>query len=157
MAPSVDTVPLPELAPGVLPQLEVLKLELAALRTTLPASWGSSPAVLPALRELRLEAQFEGGLPPAWSGGFRRLQQLHLIHTQPSLPACLAPSALPAAQLPGAPAAGPPREPEEPPAGLPPQWALGFPNLALMQLSDLRIGGPFPPSWQTGFPALVDL
>lgn len=49
--------PLPDIQPGALPALGSLQLELPWLRTSLPASWGADPAVLPALEELKLQVR----------------------------------------------------------------------------------------------------
>jgi len=72
------SAPLPDIPPGALPALERLTLIFPALRTQLPASWGSSPAVLPELQSLTVLAHLQGGLPEQWAHGFRQLSTLFL-------------------------------------------------------------------------------
>lgn len=78
---------LPDIPPGALPALKVLSLHCDELLATLPASWGSSPRVLPALEQLSVVMQVEGGLPEEWSKGLNQLQSLTIVNTGwPHLP-----------------------------------------------------------------------
>ncbi|KAL4423507.1 hypothetical protein ABPG77_003640 [Micractinium sp. CCAP 211/92] len=125
--------PLPDIQPGALRALRLLFLEMPWLQTSLPASWGASPAVLPSLEELSVQAVFTGMLPPAWHRGFPSLRELSLRnrHTNPP-------------PLPGA---------------LPGEWAEGFPRLLLLGLVDVRLSEPtLPAAWaEGGFPLLQTL
>ena len=132
---SCSGLALPDMHPGALPRLVTLSLLFPCLRTPLPPSWGSSPNVLPALEDLELGVDLQGGLPAGWgSGGFRRLRRL----------------ALPTPHL------GTPRSPLEP-WQLPPAWAAvgAFPALQELSLTGVGVTGPLPDAWAGGgLPAL---
>lgn len=76
--------PLPDILPGALPRLTSLYLGFPGLRSTLPAAWGSDPAILPALQALQVLVQVEGGLPAAWGTGFPQLQGLIILNFPPN-------------------------------------------------------------------------
>ena len=104
------------------------------LQSPLPASWGASPDVLPALEELSLVLHVVPPLPASWARGFRRLRSLYI--------------------------AAPPDAPLPATAGnvLPPEWAAGFPELRLLDLMRLGITGGIPSAWvERGFPMLAQL
>ena len=128
--------PLPDIQPGALPRLQSLLLKAPSLQTTLPASWGASPEVLPALQTLTLTASFVGQLPPEWAHGFRQLTSLVLAVREDKAG--------------GSPVAAVP--------SLPVQWASGFPALTWLSLSVPVAAGPIPMEWlEGGFPELVTL
>ena len=149
---------LPYIHPGALPRLQTLSLDLPELApSTLPASWGADPRVLPMLRTLSVHAPLAGPLPAAWAGGFKGLRQLSVVNTA-------APGYLPApnSNQPAAahkPAAAPaPAAVPAGPRGLPPEWALGFSGLQSLQLSGLDLPGSLPAAWvEGGFPQLAIL
>lgn len=153
--------PLPDIQPGALPQLRDLQIMYDRLQVSLPASWGSSPAVLPALQELRVQLQFPVQLPAEWAGGFQVLKSLSIYRPLPK----------------DSPVAGwskdnyrakaaqhPQTAPPPPPTGnellpsLPEEWAAGFPQLQLLVLSNIGLTGSIPQRWLHGsFPALTTL
>lgn len=174
---------LPELPPGRLPALERLHLEFDQVDqvdqggpAALPASWGSSPEVLPALQALHVSMPLAPQLPADWGRGFWQLRQLRLLS-----PACgqrlaaaeaaAGPGPAPAAAAagesagagpkldgdaglpPAAPAGGPA------PAPLPVTWAAGFPALRELTLCGLGLGGALPDAWlqHSAFPLLSSL
>jgi len=138
------------------------------MSSTLPASWGADPAVLPALQELTVQLHVEGGLPPEWARGFTRLTNLDmerlpegLIEATPrgvtssQLIASRKEDARPARQA-GPAQQGAAQHGTAPP--LPPEWASGFPRLEILTLSNLGLTGSLPQSWQLdGFPSLTGL
>ena len=127
---------LPEIHPGALPRLQQLVLTTSSLQTTLPASWGSSPDVLPALQTLALTASFVGQLPPDWAHGFRQLTFLTLAVPEG------APGGNQTAAVPSLPAA----------------WAAGFPALTWLSVSGPVAAGSIPREWlEGGFPELLTL
>ena len=150
LAPSFPG-PLPAILPGAFQQLQALHLTASAV-TTLPASWGSQPAVLPALQKLSLRLHLVGPLPAAWSGGFGRLQSLSVLTVD---------------------VAGSPAEASWFEAAgrgnlkttalslriLPSEWAAGFPVLRYLELEGLHIAGPFPTSWSahSSFPTISSM
>ena len=137
---------LPDIQPGAFEQLQSMQITALSI-TTLPPSWGSHPTVLPALKELRLNMQFAGPLPAAWSGGFRQLQYLTIRQLDSNdSQTVISGAALP---LPDFSSGN---------AGLPTEWTAGFPNLIFLQLHGLAITGSIPNSWiTTGFPKLAAL
>lgn len=133
--------PLPDIHPGALPQLLHLEIEATELASSLPASWGD-PAVLPSLLLLTLTLRMQGGLPPAWARGFRRLLSLHIGQDQPSWRHRSLP------------------RPQGSSLRLPPEWAssAAFPMLKGLELVGLPLGGSLPTEWvQGGFPSLNKL
>ena len=122
---------LPDVLPGALPRLQHLALDLDGLLTTLPASWGSRAAVLPALEWLTVHGinLASGQLPLAWAPhGFRRLTSL-LIRG-----ACTSQ--------------------RRSTHSLPAEWVAGFPELDSLSLRCLGVSGPIPDAWVSGFPKL---
>lgn len=103
------------------------------LQAALPASWGSSPEVLPGLEELSLVMQVVPPLPAAWAAGLRRLRQLDIM----------APVEAPV--------------PASATNVLPPGWAAGFPALRSLGLARLGLTGGIPLAWADGFPELTSL
>ncbi len=102
------------------------------VQSALPASWGASPEVLPALEELTLVMHVVPPLPAAWTRGFHRLRGLHII-TPTDVPQPAAASDV-----------------------LPPEWAAGFPALRFLNLMGLGVTGTFPTAWEHGgFPSLT--
>lgn len=145
--------PLPDIQPGAFPALESLELQFEQLNSTLPASWGGDPRVLPALRHLRLALGAAGPLPAAWARGFHRLAGLaitvgHMTGRQ-AVAGAAAPQ--PVGQQPGSAVA------DQPPRRLPPEWAAGFPALQSLHLLGAANGGSLPAAWQSGFPSLTVL
>ena len=125
--------PLPIILPGALPRLARLELELTELQTALPASWGATPATLPALQYLHVcqRHSAHGRLPPEWSRGFPRLREFLL--TDSSTISCRRAEPHPAAT---------------PPLHLPPEWAspAAFPSLFLLSFFGLHIA-ELPSAW----------
>ncbi|KAL4428495.1 hypothetical protein ABPG75_002584 [Micractinium tetrahymenae] len=151
-------LPLPDIQPGALPSLRGLVLAYPNLTSTLPASWGSDPAVLPALEELRVVlGNTPGGLPPGWAaGGFRRLANIVLTSLQGFHQRYRVPTAQRAAAAAAASAAAD----ATPPSSLPAAWGGGaFPALQSLTVSGMHIVGSLPASWTTpgAFPALDQL
>ena len=141
---------LPDVAAGALPQLRTLHLLAAEQPTTLPASWGSRPDVLPELSDLSLTLGICGTLPASWAAGFSHLAMLVLGRRTPpghTRSVCAGGSS-------GSAAAGGTAERPR----LPPECAAGFSRLSALTLADLGLVGPIPREWQErGFPALTDL
>ena len=135
--------PLPDILPGALPRLEELELELTELQTALPASWGASPATLPALQYLHvcLRHSAHGRLPPEWSCGFPRLREL-LLTDSSTVVSCSRVERLLAAT---------------PPLHLPLEWAApaAFPSLSSLTFFGLHIA-ELPSVWLEagGFPTI---
>lgn len=104
-----------------------------ALRSTLPASWGSSPDVLPALQHLELQLDVQGTLPAVWSRGFSSVRSIS-VEMQST------------------------RQQDRGSSGgtLPADWAAGFKRLQTLNLVELGLTGPFPPAWLAdgSFPSL---
>lgn len=122
MASSRGEHPLPECAPGALPLLTDMTVQLSVQQpVTLPAGWGA-PGVLPALRSLLLMVHLAGPLPAEWAAGFRRLEKLHILGSMVN--------ARPSAAR-----------------RLPEGWAGAFPRLKSLVLADLGISGSLPASW----------
>lgn len=94
-------VSLPDIQPGALPVLEALKVAMFGAPVRLPASWGGSPSVLPALRQLTIKGDIRGGLPPSWGSDLRSLEGITIQHVgsaplEGGLPAAwVAPGAFP--------------------------------------------------------------
>lgn len=133
--------PLPDVRPGALPLLQTLHIEALELASPLPAGWGD-PGVLPELLELVLTIRLQGGLPPSWARGFRRLLSLRVGEGQPSWRH----SSLP--------------RPQGSDLRLPPEWAgaTAFPRLRSLELVGLPLGGSLPQAWvHGGFRALNKL
>jgi hypothetical protein len=129
-------LPLPDIQPGALPRLQIFLLKAPSLQTMLPASWGASPDVLPALQTLTLTASFVEQLAPDWAHGFRQLTTLVLAVREDVAG--------------GSPVAAVPR--------LPLEWASGFPALTWLSLSVPVVAGPIPLEWlEGGSPELVTL
>ncbi|PSC77000.1 kinesin KP1-like isoform B [Micractinium conductrix] len=126
-------LPLPDIPPGALPSLRWLVLHPWALRSTLPASWGSSPDVLPALQHLELQLDVQGTLPAVWSRGFSSVRSIS-VEMQST------------------------RQQDRGSSGgtLPADWAAGFKRLQTLNLVELGLTGPFPPAWLAdgSFPSL---
>lgn len=147
---------LPYIHPGALPRLQTLSLDLPELApSTLPASWGADPRVLPMLRTLSVHAPLAGPLPAAWAAGFQRLGSFVLVNaTWQALVEVAGSGSDRAAGAAGAAAA-------EPAAGwlrLPPQWASGFKALQLLDLAGVGLRGSIPAAWvEGGFPSLSAL
>ena len=141
---------LPDVAAGALPQLRTLHLLAAEQPTTLPASWGSRPDVLPELSDLSLTLGICGTLPASWAAGFSHLAMLVLgRHT----PLGQTRSLCAGGSSGSATAGGTAERPR-----LPPEWGTGFPRLSALNLADLGLVGTIPLEWQEGgFPALTDL
>lgn len=176
--------PLPDIQPGALPCLVNLRLVVERALTTLPASWGTGPDVLPALRMLTIDLPSEGHLPAAWAGGFRKLATLVIDckrskqqqpqpgkHTPEDPAAPVAAAAAPAAPPPP-PWHGPmymsvsalqewlTADGATPLAPLPPEWAspLSFPSLTMLSIRQCGLAGTIPAAWlQGGFPSLTVL
>ncbi|PRW45736.1 serine threonine- kinase receptor R831 [Chlorella sorokiniana] len=132
---------LPVIHPGALPQLLHLQIEATQFNSSLPASW-SDPGVLPSLLGLSLTLNLEGGLPPSWSRGFKRLLDLRIGQGQPSWRYRSLP------------------RPQGSSLRLPPEWAgsSAFPKLQNLELVGLPLGGSLPAEWvRGGFPALFQL
>ena len=137
--------PLPDIQPGTLQRLKNIQITSATL-TTLPASWGGDPAVLPALQVLSLVMHFTGPLPAAWSRGFRQLRSLTIVEFGVLVEGHAMDSVATAAKKSEGSAAK---------RVLPPDWAAGFPHLRRLDLDGLRISSSFPAGWVTpGFPSL---
>ena len=164
--------------PGALPALQDLNICMPQLQATLPASWGASPGVLPALQTLQLNINVVGQLPPEWASGFHRLEMLILSDPQCSPDDRLraatasaqaqtqtetvrragaatevpAPSPLTAAKVPAG---------SCPPMTLPPEWAGtgSFPRLTGLWLAGLRLSGTIPATWLQpgGLPSITAL
>ena len=116
--------------------------------STLPASWGGDPAVLPALQVMSMVMHFTGPIPAAWSRGFRQLHSLN-IRELGSTKGQAMDSNAPVAKTSEGSAAK---------RVLPPDWAAGFPRLRHLELDGLHISSSFPAGWITpGFPSLVTL
>ena len=128
---------LPDIQPGALPRLQQFFITTPSLQTTLPASWGSSPDVLPTLETLLVTAPLVGQLAPEWAHGFTKLTSLALS----------VPEGLSGGQA--APAV--PR--------LPAEWAAGFPALTQLKVSvPVAAGSIIPMEWlEGGFPELSTL
>ena len=173
-AAEAGPLPLPDIQPGALPALEQLFLEGSGMGGELPSSWGASPAVLPALRQLTLRLLLLGPLPAEWARGFRRLTVLAISNEDmrhyPAFDADSEPgraggrsrgsSIMPPPLQ--APPVLPPRPHPLPQAqrwGLPPEWAGGFPKLHSLSLAGMeQLAGPMPNAWQQGgFPVLVEM
>ncbi|PSC75913.1 5 -nucleotidase isoform B [Micractinium conductrix] len=108
--------PLPYgIEPGALPMLHSLQLGFSQLHSTLPPGWGADSRVLPRLHELRIRMQVEGGFPPEWVAGFRRLTLLDVSVAGIATTAGRQPQA-------HTPAAGNPVAAD----GMPSGWAAGF-------------------------------
>lgn len=165
--------PLPDIEAGALPQLQTLHIDVARLRTTLPASWGSGPAVLPNLHSLYVCARIVGTLPPQWARGFRRLAILELADGSMSAaisplvwepPTTAAPA--PQQQQQGRQQQQQQQTPVPAPAStavgigpLPTEWPSGFPALEMLLLGSLQVQGPLPLEWlrEGGFRSLDTL
>ena len=127
--------PLPDVLPGALPRLQHLVLGLDGLLTTLPASWGSQAAVLPALEWLAVHGinLASGQLPAAWAPhGFRHLTSLQITGDCTS-------------------------QRSRSTHGLPAEWAAGFPYLDSLSLICLGVSGSLPDAWVSGFSKLKSL
>jgi hypothetical protein len=153
---------LPDVLPTSLPSLQLWTMDLAGLRSTLPASWGASPAALPALQTLNLRLQIEGQLPPQWGTGFRKLRILTLTHIPPEdVPGNGLPTPAPAVHsvgaAPGSSAAVGLPAPSSSAAGLPVEWAAGFPWLQRLEVNGVKLEGSLPEEWIEGFPRLTFL
>lgn len=114
------------------------------IRAPLPASWGSSPDVLPSLQALALHIPFTGGLPPQWAGGFAKLDKLILDSASSKANTTDSSSA-------DRPAAAPAL------VRLPAEWARGFRRLTLFSLMAPRLEGTLDAVWPQAFPAIADL
>ncbi|KAI3433944.1 hypothetical protein D9Q98_003746 [Chlorella vulgaris] len=153
---------LPDVLPTSLPSLQLWTMDLAGLRSTLPASWGASPAALPALQTLNLRLQIEGQLPPQWGTGFRKLRILTLTHIPPEdVPGNGLPTPAPAVHsvgaAPGSSAAVGLPAPSSSAAGLPVEWAAGFPWLQRLEVDGMQLEGSLPEEWIEGLPRLTFL
>ena len=151
--------PLPEIQPGALPRLEELHIEFNELRSTLPASWGSSPDVLPSLQQLSLVAQVEGELPREWAGGFKRLANMAIVRMPDGATQILGEVFLQAAVAAQRDKAASTQVAEQGTRlQLPAEWATGFPTLTHLSLFNLGLAGTIPQAWQRGgFPTLAHL
>ena len=132
---------LPDIHPGALPQLQHLQIEATQFASSLPAGW-SNPGVLPSLLGLTLTLQLQGGLPPVWASGFRRLVALRIGQGQVSWRYRSLP------------------RPQGSSLRLPLEWAssAAFRKLQNLELVGLPLGGSLPTEWvQGGFQALNSL
>lgn len=119
-----------------MPLLRILTIDANQLNMILPASWGSSPNVLPALQKLTLiSSSLRGRLPSEWARGFINLTTL-VVRVEDALGGNLVAS----------------------PRRLPAEWASGFPALEWLSLSVPLAPGPIPTEWvERGFPKLKRL
>jgi hypothetical protein len=145
----------------------------------LPASWGASPDVLPALRQMLLTLPHgaAAALPPGWAGGFRALEHLNVQGKPAPAPPTRPPrghragqAAIPSDDEVEGQEGGKQEDASTQPAagrvdggggggtGLPNEWASGFPRLVELIIAQLPLGGTLPTAWADGgFPALRSL
>lgn len=139
--PGLESGSLPDIHPGALPVLEELRLDVTALHTTLPASWGARADVLPSLQQLTLRVgHLTGSLPPEWAKGFARLELLEISSAWAS-----------EAQL--------PLQLPAQPLQLPAEWATSFQLLHTLSMFSVNATGTMPPEWleEGSFPSLNTL
>lgn len=163
---SLGPPPLPDVQPGALPRLQELIIQLPGQRepVALPPSWGATPATLPALHRLTLDAPVALPLPAAWARGFRQLTKLDIVGTTTGSEqlAAAAGAPTPALVAPAEAAAGgvAPEDGRTATGGpLPEAWGRGFPQLTSLTLRRLGLTGAVPAAWQEpgSFPALSKL
>lgn len=114
------------------------------MQAPLPPSWGSSPEVLPRLRDLALHLPFTGGLPPQWGAGFASLKSLLLT----SSVGCITPYSSLNTEEPLGP---------RPPVRLPAEWAAGFRRLTYLNMDILSLEGSLDEVWADAFPSVEEL
>jgi hypothetical protein len=112
-------------------------------------SWGSSPHVLPALQDMSVEMAVQGGLPPEWARGFRRLRSIAAAHLESNMPALH--ETVGSDSVAGQSAASS--------ASLPPEWARGFPQLQTLVMLGFGWRGSLPEAWleASSFQTLIEM